>query len=214
MNFRFPHQHSLLAAEPDRILTAAAARLIAAPLAVEAVFEPESNSVAQHVAQVGPYDVAGAYLPDDASGFGNYANCDPRRRCAGCAEGCGDELRFVQHTAESARTLLLVVAGGSPTWPAWLRIAVMDPGCVWNGSTYVPAIYHNTSGLVLVNEAGGQALGVGSRKLSALGPQISPPWRISAVDSALHLFRSAVREQITPFGQSLMLPAPALGISS
>ena len=214
MKNRTPHQHSLLAAEPDRILTAAAARLIAAPLAVAADFEPESTTVPQHFARVGPFDVIGAYLPAGATGFGCYANCDPRRRCLGCGEGCGDELRFVQHTEDSARTLLLVVAGGSPTWPYWLRIAIMEPGRAWIGSTYVPAIYHDTSGLVLVNEAGGQALCVGSRKLSALGPQISPPWRISAIDSALHLFRSAVREQITPDGRTLMLPMPALAIAS
>ena len=214
MQIRTPRQHSLLAAEPDRILTAAAARLIAAPLAVEVVFEPESTTVPQHFARVGPYDVTGAYLPDEAPGFGEYANCDPRRRCVGCGGGCGDELRFIHHTADRARTLLLVVAGGSPTWPAWLRVAVIQPGCVWFGTSYVPAIYLNTSGIILANEAGGQSLGIGPRRLSALGPLTSPPWRISAIDSALHLFRSAVREQITPDGRTLMLPMPALAIAS
>ena len=60
MNFRFPHQHSLLAADPDRILTAAAARLIAAPWPAEASAElsAASASCAPYcVAEVGPYDV-------------------------------------------------------------------------------------------------------------------------------------------------------------
>ena len=217
MNFRFPRQHSLLAADPDRILTAAAARLIAAPWPAEstAVASATSASCAPYcVAEVGPYDVSGAFLAEESVGFGEYSNCDPRRRCVGCAGGCGDELRFIHHTAERKRTLLLVIAGGSPTWPQWLRVAIIEPGSVWPGSRYVPAIYRNTSGLVLASESGGQSLGVGPRRLAALGPQISPPWRISAIDSALHLFRSAVREQIAPAGRILMLPTPEHAIAS
>lgn len=214
VNIRTPHQHSLLRAEPDAVLTAAAARLIAAPWPAEASAEPVSRSSPHYVAEVGPYDVAGAFLAAGQSGFGEYENCDPRRRCVGCAGGCGDELRFKRHAADRNRTLLLVVAGGSPTWPAWLRVALIEPGCVWSGTSYVPAIYRNTPGLVLASEAGGQSFGVGPRRLAALGPQISPPWRISAIDSALHLFRSAVREQIMPVGRTLMLPAPALAIAS
>lgn len=217
MNFRFPHQHSLLAADPDRILTAAAARLIAAPWPAES-FAAVSAASAGHapycVAEVGPYDITGAFLADGSAGFGEYSNCDPRRRCVGCAAGCGDELRFIDHIAERKRTLLLVVAGGSPTWPQWLRVAIIGPGSVWLGTSYVPSIYRNTSGLVLASESGGQSFEVGPRRLAALGPQISPPWRISAIDSALHLFRSAVREQIMPAARPLMLPAADQAIAS
>ncbi len=146
--------------------------------------------------ELGVYDVIGAYTPGPPPTFGKYANCHVERRCVGCEHECGGEGALVKLATSQTRPTLIVLAGGSLSYPTWLRVVVIDPGKRWSGGIFIPVTFRHQRGVVLEPENGGTRLVVTAEELLVTEITTGKPWLVAAFDRARLSFCTAVRRNL------------------
>ena len=154
---------------------------------------PDTSSAQAKIRmEIGVYDVIGAYCPGPPPTFGKYANCHVERRCVECEQACDGEGAFVNLATSQTRPTLIVLAGGSLSYPTWLRVVVIDPGKRWSGGIFIPVTFRHQRGVVLEPENGGTSLVVTVEELLVTEIATGKPWLVAAFDRARLSFVTAL----------------------
>lgn len=187
-----------LAIQPNAELTHAAVDLFGASMKPSCWSSPPDTTSAQAKIgmELGVYDVIGAYCPGPPPTFGKYANCHVERRCFECEQACDGEGALVNLATSQTRPTLIVLAGGSLSYPTWLRVVVIDPGKRWSGGIFIPVTFRHQRGVVLEPESGGTSLVVTAEELLVTEIMTGKPWLLAAFDRARLSFVTALRRYL------------------
>ena len=190
-------------------LTHAAIELFGGPMMPDSgpALRKTQPSQADVQIELGIYDVIGAHVLGFPPSFGRYDNCHAERRCLGCERSCGGEKGLVDLAESRGRPLLLVLVGGRPGYPTWLRVIAIDPGKGWSGSIFAPVSFRHQRGVVLEPVSGGACLVVTAEGLLVSELKPGKPWLVAAFDRArlsfcasLHRSRALVDDAAGGFG--------------